>query len=161
MKDLALLKEVAPYLTQPLALVGFTLLTFFGAQRALLKVARIPRLTPRAGATVVGRVMRYGFVIALLVILLGFALARYQAGREHDPTQATSILKQEAIVREGGTAFNAGRDFNLGTSASPSPVDNGASSVADAPAAQSVIQDAKAEGGGIAINAAHDANVHK
>ncbi len=154
-------KDLAPYLMQPLVLVGFVVFIFFGAQRALLKAGRIPPLTRRAGETVLGRLVRHDFVIALLVVLLGFALALYRAGREHDPVRTTSTLKQVATALEGGMAVNAGRDVNLDARPSPSKPENTASSAEDAPAASSVIQEAKAAGGGIAINAGRDANIHK
>jgi hypothetical protein len=40
--SLAAFKEIAPYLTQPLVLVGFVLLLFFGLHRSLLKAGIIP-----------------------------------------------------------------------------------------------------------------------
>jgi hypothetical protein len=162
MEEIARYKDVAPYLTQPLVLVGFVLFTVFGVQRALLKAGRIPPLTPRAGGAAVRSLVRYGFVIAFLVIVLGFALALYRAEREHNPLQATSTLGQDAAVREGGTAFNIGRDLAIGHRPSPSPVENTASPSAEKESAvPSVSQDAKAEGGGIAINVGRDADIHK
>jgi hypothetical protein len=164
MEDFAWFKDVAPYLMQPLVLVGFVLLIVFGVNGALLKAGIIPPLTPRAGGTMVQNLVRYGFVIALLVIVLGFAFAFYQAQQEHSPAQETSTLKQSATTGQGRTAANAGRDANIGTqpSSQPLPVENAPSPSAGKGAPPlSVNQDAKAEGGGMAINAGRDVNIHK
>jgi hypothetical protein len=89
---LAGFKEVAPYLTHPLVLVGFALLLVFGVHRALLKARIVPPLTPHAGGKVVQNFLRYGFVIALVVIVLGFLLAFYQAHIQHEQ----AVLKIQA-----------------------------------------------------------------
>ena len=88
---------VAPYLTNPLVLVGFILFIIFGVHRALLKAKIIPPLTPHTGGKVVQSLLRYGFIIALLVIVLGFALAFYQTYGEHDPILQKEILKKKRL----------------------------------------------------------------
>jgi tetratricopeptide (TPR) repeat protein len=85
MDGIAAFKAVAPHLTNPLVLVGFALLLVFGVHRALLKAGIIPPLSRQTGGKVVQQFLRYGFVIALVVIGLGFALAFYQSRLEHDP----------------------------------------------------------------------------
>jgi hypothetical protein len=154
-------EDIAPYLTQPLVLVGFVLFTFFGAERALLKAGLIPRLTPRAGETVMQRLMCYRFVLVLLAIVLGFSLALYRGERGHNPAQAASTLKQRATASNGGTAINTGRDFTIGVRSPPPPVEYATSRSAGTElAVPSVSQDAKSEGVGIAINAGRDARIH-
>ena len=74
MENLAGFANIVPYLTHPLALVGYVLMLFFGIHRALIKAGIIPPLSQRAGSKVVQMLLRYGFVIALLIILLGFGL---------------------------------------------------------------------------------------
>lgn len=70
--------KIAPYLTSPLVLVGFVLLLFFGFHRTLLKAGIIPPLNPHTGGKIVRLILRYGFVIALVVIVLGFVLELYR-----------------------------------------------------------------------------------
>ena len=162
MEEIAWFKDIARYLAQPLVLVGFVLCIVFGVQRALLKAGRIPPLTARAGGSVVHSLVRYGFVIALVVIVLGFTLAMYQVGREPNPGEATSTLKQEATVRDGHTAIKTGRDITIGVHPSAHPVESVASPGAEKESvSRSVSQHASAEGGGIAINAGRDAVIHK
>jgi hypothetical protein len=56
-----------------LVLIGFVLLLFFNIHRTLLKAVILPPLNTRTGSNVVRMLLRYGFVIASLVIVLGFA----------------------------------------------------------------------------------------
>lgn len=66
--------KVAPYLSHPLTLVGYVLLLFFGIHRVLIRSGIIPPLFARLGGKIVQILLRYGFIIAVLVILMGFAL---------------------------------------------------------------------------------------
>lgn len=65
-------KDIAPFLQHPLVLVGFVILLFFGILTALFKAGILPPLPKRTAGDVVKRVINFGFVIALLVILFGF-----------------------------------------------------------------------------------------
>lgn len=90
-------KEIAPYLMHPLVLVGFVLLLVFGVHRALLTAQVIPPLTTHTGGKVVQSFLRYGFAIALVVIILGFALAFYQTQGEHDPIFQKGVLQKTRL----------------------------------------------------------------
>ncbi|SEP43812.1 tetratricopeptide repeat protein [Nitrosovibrio sp. Nv6] len=95
MEEIAGFKEIAPYLTNPLVLVGFVLVLFFGIHRLLLKAGILPPLTPHTGGKVVQTFLRYGFVIALVVIALGSVYAFYQAYLQHDPNFQERQAKAE------------------------------------------------------------------
>src|SRR6516165_1823088 len=97
MNTLSEFKEIAPYLTNPLTLVGYVLLLVFGMHRALLKARIIPTLSARTGGLVVKTILRYGFVIALAVIVLGFGLAFYQAHVEHSPAAEEQEIQRARI----------------------------------------------------------------
>ena len=56
-------------------LAGFGLFLFFGLLRALLKSKVMPTVTQRTGGRALLRAINYGFVVALVVIVLGFAFA--------------------------------------------------------------------------------------
>ena len=77
--------QLAPYLTHPLVLAGLAIWLVLGIHRALLRAKIVPTLSQHAGGRVVQTLLRYGFYIALLVILLGFGLAFYQARQKLDP----------------------------------------------------------------------------
>ena len=88
---------VAPYLTNPLVLVGFVLFIVFVLHRVLLTAQIIPPLTPRTGGKVVQLLLRYLFFIALVVIVLGFALVFYQTQGEHDPIFQKGELEKRRL----------------------------------------------------------------
>ncbi len=103
--------EIAPYLTNPLVLAGFGLFLLFGLLRALLKSNKMPVVSQRTGGQALLRAIHYGFIAALVVIVLGFLLAFYQTTRTtadvdqiiHDfraatEAAATSQGKLEAIA---------------------------------------------------------------
>jgi tetratricopeptide (TPR) repeat protein len=71
--------DYARYLQHPLVLIGFLLLLFFGVHRALLRSGILPPLTAQSGSKVVHALLRYGFIIALAIIVLGFALEFFKA----------------------------------------------------------------------------------
>ncbi len=75
---LAAFKDIAPYLTHPLVLVGFVLLLFFGLS-----------LSARTGGKVVQIPLRHSFVVVLVVIVLGFALQFYKTQKEYERNPVT------------------------------------------------------------------------
>ena len=77
--------NLAIYLKDPLVLVGFLLLLFFGIHRTLIKSGIILPLSARAGSKILQILLRYGFLIAIAVIVLGFALAFFRTHRETLP----------------------------------------------------------------------------
>ena len=71
--------KVAPHLANPLVLVGFVLLLVFGIHWTLIK-SKILLPVPVEESSVLARiVLRYGFVIALLIIVAGFGFAAWKA----------------------------------------------------------------------------------
>lgn len=87
-------EKVAPYLQDPLVLIGFVLLLMFGMARMLIK-SRL--LTPVSGAKsyrVIQTVLLYGLVLALAVIGLGFGL-KYRELSRAEQQNAVSLLRRE------------------------------------------------------------------
>jgi tetratricopeptide (TPR) repeat protein len=96
-EDIKLFTELAPYLTQPLVLIGFVLLLAFGVHRALIKSGIIPPVGPRTGGRIVQAILRYGFWLAVLVIVLGFSLKAFEIHRTSQPTvDVTAIVESYA-----------------------------------------------------------------
>lgn len=87
-------QNIAPYLQDPLVLIGFVLLLFFGLTRSILKAGIIPQLSGSAGFRVVMRLLTYGFILALAVIAIGFAL-KYRELSEVEQKNAVALLNQE------------------------------------------------------------------
>ncbi|MBM2841467.1 MAG: hypothetical protein HW412_1995 [Bacteroidetes bacterium] len=79
--DNSAFKDIAPFLQHPLVLIGFAIMLFFGMVTALLKAGVLPSLPKKTTADLLKRVINLGFVISLLIILLGFWL--FYSKRDH------------------------------------------------------------------------------
>lgn len=89
---------VAPYLRDPLVLIGFFLFLGFLFTRYLVQRGVIPALSPSLGFRILKTILLYGFVIGLTLIVLGF-LFKYkelQATEAH----ATAALLEQQRARE-------------------------------------------------------------
>lgn len=64
--------QIAPYLTDPLILIGFFLFLSFTFVRYLLKKGIIPRLPKTLAYKILKTILLYGFIIGLVIIFLGF-----------------------------------------------------------------------------------------
>jgi hypothetical protein len=91
--------KIAPYLSDPLVLVGFVIFLFFGLCRYLLKRGIIPPLGKRHGFRIVQQILLYGFVIGLLIIALGFGL-KYRSLSEAEQRRAVAILDAELSANQ-------------------------------------------------------------
>ncbi len=74
--------KIARYLQHPLVLVGFVLFLFFSVHKALISSGIIPPVDQQAAGTIVYTLLRYGFVVAIVVIIFGFSLQFFKAYRE-------------------------------------------------------------------------------
>jgi hypothetical protein len=86
--------NIAPYLKDPLILVGFFLFLGFLFVRGILKAGIIPQLSLTFGYRVLQRILLYGFVIALALISVGFFL-KYRELSEREQAAAVRMLDQE------------------------------------------------------------------
>jgi len=93
-------EHIAPFLTQPLVLVGFVLMMVLSIHKQLLKAGILPKLNQQQGSRIVELLLRYGFILGLLIILLGFGWKFYEthANKEvnlsKQSTETTSNIKQ-------------------------------------------------------------------
>ncbi|MDD5274362.1 MAG: tetratricopeptide repeat protein, partial [Methylovulum sp.] len=97
-------KEIAPFLTEPLVLVGFVLMMVFSVHKQLLKSGIIQPLPKKDGSQIVRLLLRYGFWLGVLIVLAGFGLKFYE---KYSETKNTSIIS----VGDGNAI--AGRDINI------------------------------------------------
>jgi hypothetical protein len=67
-------QKIAPYLSNPLVLIGFGLLLFFGLHRVLVKSKILPEVSATDSNKIVRLLLHYGFIVAVLVVLLGFGI---------------------------------------------------------------------------------------
>lgn len=87
-------EKIAPYLKDPLILIGFFLFLAFLLTRTLLKTGIIPTLTRTGGYRILQRIFLYGFIIALALIGLGFGL-KYRDLSKQEQASAVRLLRQE------------------------------------------------------------------
>src|SRR4051812_18604416 len=87
-------ERVAPYLHDPLVLCGFTLALFFGFGRALLKSGLIPQQSQIGGYRILQRVLLYGFLLSIVIILLGFGLKYRELSKEEQRAAASLIMNE-------------------------------------------------------------------
>lgn len=66
--------RIAPFLTHPLALVGYALFLFFSVHRVLIRSGLLQPLSSTASNRVVQLLLKYGFAIAITSVVAGFAL---------------------------------------------------------------------------------------
>lgn len=98
----------APHLKDPLVLVGFFILLFSGIITTLLKTKALSSLTT-SSELLIGRVIRYAFVMGIIVVVLGFGLAFWKdapRGNSSAPmiTQTTTGGQAPAVVTQGKDA---------------------------------------------------------
>jgi hypothetical protein len=101
--------KVAPYLTNPLVLIGFVLLLFFGVHRVLIKSGVLVPVSRTASGKIVRLLLHYGFVVALLLILCGFGLAYFKTkGTQPKKGDATTTGPQSPAVTGDGNHIDYG-----------------------------------------------------
>jgi hypothetical protein len=90
--------KIAPYLANPLVLIGFGLLLFFGIHSALLKARLLVPLSQNQSSSVVGLILKHGFWVAILIVVLGFGYAGLRAYHDAHPQQ----VQQGPITQQTG-----------------------------------------------------------
>lgn len=86
--DLSIFARIAPYLEHPLVLVGFSIFLFFSLLFLILRLKILPPISSRASSKLVPRIVTFGFVIAILVIVLGFS---FEILRVHEGAELNKI----------------------------------------------------------------------
>jgi hypothetical protein len=79
------LSALLAFLSHPLILVGVVGALFFGVLTRLIESGVFPRLAQKDTAPIVDKLLDYGFVVALAVVVLGFALQFYKLYRGRPP----------------------------------------------------------------------------
>ncbi len=88
--------KIAPYLADPLVLIGFFLFIAFSFSRLLLKSGIIPPVGAGRGAGILRLLLHYGFIIGILIIILGFGL-KYRELSKKEQINAVGIMRSELL----------------------------------------------------------------
>src|SRR5690348_3570407 len=86
--------KIAPYMQDPLVLIGFVILLGSSFAKAIVRAGIIPQLNRSLGYKVLQRILLYGFIVALTLIILGFGL-KYRELSHKEQTAAVKMLRQE------------------------------------------------------------------
>lgn len=86
--------KIAPYLKDPLVLVGFVLVLFFGFARAILRSGVIVPVARQHSFRLLRSMLLYGFLLGLAIIALGFGL-KYREMSEAEQAAAIRLLRGE------------------------------------------------------------------
>jgi hypothetical protein len=101
--------KIAPYLVNPLVLIGFCLFLLFETYQVLLKTGIISPLSSRQSSVVVRMILRHGFWISIVIIILGFVYAGF---RFHQDAQGR---EGSLIQQTGPCGSNISGDNNKAT----------------------------------------------
>lgn len=93
---------IAPYLANPMVLIGFGLLLVFGVHRALIRSGILRPLSARSSSGIVRLILHYGFVLAILLILAGFGLAYWRADQRRALKPINRIDAEALLQRNRG-----------------------------------------------------------
>jgi tetratricopeptide (TPR) repeat protein len=67
-------EKIAPYLTHPLVLVGFVVLLAYGIHWQLMRSGLLSQVSKKDSGLIIRLFLRYGFWLALVLLLAGFGL---------------------------------------------------------------------------------------
>ncbi len=78
--------KISRYLTHPLALIGFVLMLVYGIHETLIGSGLLPQVTQETGGEIIKLFLHYGFLLALVLIPLGFGHALWKSWIEKKKT---------------------------------------------------------------------------
>ena len=99
---------IAPHLANPLVLVGFVLLLFFGVHRTLIRSGVLKPVSAAQSGVLIRVLLRYGFLIALLLIVAGFGFAAWKVWIAAGPKVDVNAIV-ETLTRKFEKELTAGR----------------------------------------------------
>jgi hypothetical protein len=97
MDNIASFRGIAPYLKDPLVLIGFFLFLAFLLSRYLIKQGIVPPLPEALGYRILRLILLYGFILGLLVTVLGFALKRQELINQQRAEASLIMLLRDAL----------------------------------------------------------------
>ena len=117
MDSLADFAKIAEFLMHPLVLVGFVLMMVFSIHKQVLKPGGpIDKVKPRQAGLVLALLLRYGFWLGVVIMLLGFGLQFYKtyADKEVKASGNAAQSKPNPIQHNtNGDNISAGHDINF------------------------------------------------
>jgi hypothetical protein len=87
-------EKIAPYLEDPLVLIGFVVFLFLSFCRYLVKHGIFPQLEQQGAVIILKLILSYGFIIGIVIIGLGFGL-KYDELSKSEQRRAVSLILSE------------------------------------------------------------------
>lgn len=87
-------EKVAPYLEDPLVLIGFVVFLFLSFCRYLVKQGIFPQLEQQGAVSILKLILSYGFIIGVVIVGLGFGL-KYSELSQAEQKRAISLILSE------------------------------------------------------------------
>lgn len=78
-------EKIAEFLKHPLVLIGFALMMAYAIHKQIIKAKILPKLDQKQGGLIAELLLRYGFQLCLLIMILGFSLQFYRVYSEKPP----------------------------------------------------------------------------
>lgn len=97
------------HLQNPLVLIGFVLFLFAG----LFKLIKTEKITGKASAALFNKGMNYLFILAIVIVIAGFALSFYQTHTEQQTTQTPPQTTEISTKGKQSPAVQSGEDVNI------------------------------------------------
>ncbi|MCW5200976.1 hypothetical protein VU07_04145, partial [Desulfobulbus sp. F4] len=91
--NIAGFEKVAPHLTHPLVLVGFVLMLAFGIHSQLIKSGLLSKVDKKDSGLIIRLFLRYGFWLALTLLLAGVGLSAWNSWMEKEKVLAVDAGK--------------------------------------------------------------------
>lgn len=101
--------RIAPYLKDPLVLMGFFLFIAFLFSRYLVKKGIIQPLPRTLGYRILRSILLYGFILGLFIIVLGYVLKRQELIGQQRTAEHFEMLLREAIRDTPGSEGEKGK----------------------------------------------------
>src|SRR5215510_2406813 len=91
--------NIVPYLKEPLVLTGFFLFIAFLFCRYLVKKGVIPTLPKTLGYRILRLILLYGFILGLVLVILGFELKRQELINQKETSEYIELVLRDALSR--------------------------------------------------------------
>jgi hypothetical protein len=113
MTEIGQFAKIAPYLKNPLVLAGFCLLLLYWICQAFLKARLLKPLSQRQSSAVVQLILKYGFQLAIFIIVIGFVYAGFSYhSDEQKHSQQGPIIQQTGSCGSNIAGDNNKTDLN-------------------------------------------------
>ncbi len=112
--DISNFTSIAPFLTNPLTLIGFVIFIFISLLAGISKSKFFAKITGKDTAKIIKTIIILGFIIAILVIIGGFGVQTYKMYLSNKkPTENVDFLESGITNYKTEKYYEAIRDLKI------------------------------------------------